>query len=58
MKKLTLNVDTLRVEQFQVLPAATQARGTVRGHETDEGTSCYWAYCTGAPITVAQQPCA
>ena len=57
MKKLTLNVEALRVEQFQVLPAAVEARGTVRGHETDEGTSCYWHFCNDAPITVPQQPC-
>lgn len=58
MKKLALKVEELHVEQFQVLPAAPASRGTVRAHETDEGTSCYWAYCTDAPITVAQQPCA
>lgn len=39
-KKLKLNVEELRIDQFHVQPASVAARGTVRGHET---ASTCWA---------------
>jgi hypothetical protein len=34
MKKLSLDLNALRVESFDLSPAATGARGTVRGNES------------------------
>jgi hypothetical protein len=33
MKKLSLNLDKLRVETFEPLPVETDERGTVRAHQ-------------------------
>jgi|GEM_PF-2443657 len=57
MKKLELNLDTLRVESFDATPRAAAPRGTVRGNDSGfttqttftEGESC------GEPIS--GQPC-
>jgi hypothetical protein len=32
MKKLSLNLDTLRVDSFETVPATRAQRGTVRGY--------------------------
>ncbi|HEX8694799.1 MAG TPA: pinensin family lanthipeptide [Longimicrobium sp.] len=53
MKKLQLNVESLRVESF-VTDATTESRGTVHAHSTHSkdsacqtyGTTC-WAGCGG-----------
>ncbi len=42
MKKLTLNVDDLRVESFSSVPAKLSSEGTVQGHATTR----YKDYCT------------
>jgi hypothetical protein len=59
-KKLRLQIEKLRVEQFEVQPNSSATRGTVHGLETDhysasedrcicmpvpETWSCTWAEC-------------
>lgn len=51
MKKLRLNLDTLRVESFSTQPAADRRSGTVRGHSQHDPThhaGCTWAGCDGS----------
>lgn len=43
MKKLTLEIDALQVETFQVDSAAAEQRGTVQAHSTD-GVGCPKSY--------------
>lgn len=43
MKKLTLQIDALQVETFQVDPAVAEQRGTVEAHSTD-GAGCPKSY--------------
>jgi hypothetical protein len=60
-KKLTLKVEELRIEQFQIQPAGVVARGTVRGHDSfydtytcdcgSMGPSDPCLYCVDMPIT-------
>jgi hypothetical protein len=57
-KKLALNIEDLRIEQFQVEAAAAAARGTVRGLESYTcycGSNGYYTdpcrFCLPAPIT-------
>ena len=40
MKKITLDMDALRVESFEVRPERAPRRGTVRGYATAAGTNC------------------
>ncbi len=44
-KKLKLNIDALRIEQFQVEPTVAAIRGTVRGFDpvVNETDSTCWA---------------
>ncbi len=56
MKKLTLQIDALRVESFQVDPAVADVRGTVQGAAvtTDANTipaSQYMSNCLAQPWT-------
>ena len=50
MKKLSLDMNDLDVEQFPVASASTRTPGTVRGAEisSDESNPCY---CDPMPIT-------
>jgi hypothetical protein len=61
-KKLKLQIEKLRVEQFEVHPDSPVARGTVHGHESDYsdgdatcvcgiGPSEPWRYCADVPET-------
>lgn len=62
-KKLALNVEELRIEQFQVEPAVAETRGTVRGFWSDLNCDTYTCdcgsmgasdpcrYCVEMPIT-------
>jgi hypothetical protein len=53
MKKLTLEIDSLLVETFQVNPAVAELRGTVQGNSTD-GVGCpksYPYHCLTQPIS-------
>jgi hypothetical protein len=50
-KKLRLQIEKLRVEQFDVQPDSPAARGTVHGFETDVWETCYWKYCFDVPET-------
>lgn len=48
MKKISLEVETLSVESFEVSGDAPVARGTVQAHEgllATRGQSCYRTYC-------------
>ena len=48
MKKLTLNVEALAVEQFSTETVAQKEAGTVQGHEASkEGSGCniFTCYC-------------
>ena len=49
MRKLTLKLDALKVDTFQVTPGAEPSRGTVRGHDVSEWP---WACYTGSDCTV------
>ncbi|HEX8904800.1 MAG TPA: hypothetical protein VF771_08170 [Longimicrobiaceae bacterium] len=46
MKKLALDIDTLRVESFEVA-AAAPTRGTVRAHDGTWGETCVTQCVTG-----------
>jgi hypothetical protein len=48
-KKLRLQIDELRVEQFKTHPDSPVAGGTVHGFETDVQDTCIWRYCTDVP---------
>ena len=50
-KKLRLQIEKLRVEQFEVHPDSPVARGTVHGFETDVQNTCYWRYCLNTTDT-------
>jgi len=53
-KKLKLQIETLRVEQFETHPGWSGARGTVHGlvSPTDSiGPSAPWKYCAPVPET-------
>lgn len=58
-KKLRLHVEDLRVDEFQVQPAAAAIRGTVRGHDdSDDTTTDVWKYCYPVPISFSDwAPC-
>jgi hypothetical protein len=48
MKKLTLNVEELAVEQFSTEASAEQAKGTVEAHEASKwwsGCNIHTCYC-------------
>ena len=49
MKKLTLEIDALQVEAFQVDPAMAGPRGTVQGYFSNE-LSCV-NQCVPVPLT-------
>ncbi|MBB4634725.1 hypothetical protein [Longimicrobium terrae] len=63
-KKLRLEIDELRVEQFGVQPDAPVARGTVRGFASagpdtcvcGVGPSAPWKYCLPMPETWSCNP--
>lgn len=44
MKKLTLEIDALRVETFQVDSALAELRGTVQGAGSTDGVGCPKSY--------------
>lgn len=58
-KKLKLQIEKLRVEQFETDPDSPVARGTVHGFETEGPDTCVcgvgpsepWQYCVDMPIT-------
>lgn len=59
-KKLRLQIETLRVEQFEVQPASATDRGTVHGHQTQLPDTCYcgaagpsepYRFCVEMPLT-------
>ncbi|HEX6746426.1 MAG TPA: hypothetical protein VF092_03855 [Longimicrobium sp.] len=52
-KKLRLQVEELRVEQFQTDPAVGAARGTVRGHDSglSDADTEPCRFCPDMPIT-------
>ena len=46
MKKLSLELDHLRVESFATVPAEKEEKGTVQGHAISRyPTFCYGALC-------------
>jgi hypothetical protein len=54
MKKLTLAIDTLHVETFQVDPAVAELRGTVQGAFSTDGVGCpksYPYHCFPQPVS-------
>ena len=52
MKKLTLNVEQLAVEQFQLEPGATERMGTVLGHSAlSDAYTDPCRFCPEMPIT-------
>ncbi|HEX6040335.1 hypothetical protein [Longimicrobium sp.] len=51
MKKLTLEIDTLRVDSFPTTAVDAAVRGTVHGHDTIESE-----WCT-MPKTCSAPPC-
>jgi hypothetical protein len=51
MKKLTLDIEQLTVEQFQIEPAAGDAKGTVLGHQVSDAYSDPCRFCPEMPIT-------
>ncbi len=55
MKKLTLDIEKLAGEEFQVEPAAAEARGTVRGHDVSDAYSDPCRFCPDMPITFTSQ---
>ncbi|HEX8831725.1 MAG TPA: hypothetical protein VF705_11185 [Longimicrobium sp.] len=59
MRRLTLNVDALAVETFE-MDTGPAARGTVRGHDSDEALipTTDWKTCRTCPIGCvgSQQP--
>jgi hypothetical protein len=48
-KKLRLQIESLRVEQFETLPDSTRARGTVHGLETEGADTCVCGIGPSAP---------
>lgn len=44
MKKISLQLDSMRVESFETTSAAAAPRGTVKGHASD--STCFERYCT------------
>ena len=61
-KKLTLKIESLRIERFEVQPAADAARGTVHGFETQPcgpvGTYTEpYRFCYPAPISEPPGSC-
>lgn len=54
MKKLSLQIDALRVESFEVDPAVAVVRGTVQGAGSTDGGGCpksYPFYCFPQPLS-------
>ena len=41
MKKLSLKLDTLKVESFNTVPEGHGPKGTVHGHDDTEESVCY-----------------
>ena len=65
-KKLTLKVEALRVEQFEVQPGGDATRGTVRGFDSYVGDTYYcgpvsnsepFRFCYPAPISEPPGSC-
>ena len=54
MKKLSLNLDALKVETFDATPRAAGSRGTVRGNDSRPTTFTDFDTC-GEPVS--GQPC-
>lgn len=50
-KKLTLKLEEMRVEQFQVETARDEARGTVRAYSGGPFTNDVCWNCVDAPLT-------
>jgi hypothetical protein len=55
MKKLTLNVETLQVEQFQTNPSVNKDDGTVHAYSGWYSDPCL--YCQAYPISVTPNVC-
>ena len=52
MQKLTLNIEALAVEQFQLEAAAAEARGTVQAHSAlSDAYTDPCRFCPEMPIT-------
>ncbi|HSU16183.1 hypothetical protein [Longimicrobium sp.] len=60
-RKLTLKIEALRIEQFEVQPSVDAARGTVRGYDTYIcGPVSYsepFRFCYPAPISEPPGSC-
>jgi hypothetical protein len=62
-KKLKLQIEKLRVEQFEAEPSSPVARGTVYGFQTVGPDTCVcgvgpsepWVYCDEMPMTYTCQ---
>jgi hypothetical protein len=55
MKKLTLNVETLEVEQFQMPPSVSRHEGTVHAMSGWYSDPC--RFCDAYPISVTPNVC-
>lgn len=53
MKKLTLQIDALRVESFQVDAAMAGLRGTVQGAATNTNEHSCMSFCVPDPVSEA-----
>jgi hypothetical protein len=56
MRKIKLDVDTLRVESFDTAEQDAEQRGTVRGNFTRYGGTCVQTQC-GAQCPSGPNPC-
>lgn len=57
MKKLILDVDTLRIESFAAEEAPREEAGTVHGHQATRRPTC-GSLCTNTqPIVSCYDPC-
>jgi hypothetical protein len=65
VKKLSLQIEKLRVEQFETQSMPSVARGTVHAFETEGPDTCVcgigpsqpWKYCDIMPDTYSCMPC-
>jgi hypothetical protein len=56
MKKLTLNLDTIRVDSFDTASPSARGRGTVQGHGTTITVGCT-NFCTLGPCVNSMETC-
>lgn len=57
MKKLNLNLEDLRVESFDTLPAPQGEKGTVQGYGTPPLVSCGETACDDTCFGTCEQSC-